>query len=566
MKRRVSEALLPFSRFCSRFHSVLLPACAVLLVLQLLVVSPAVSATEPNGPVEPVAKRLEQLRDRISQSDRRVGPRVFERFRQGQEKVKVIVRTRQPKSPSGMLNSPEGRAGVLNARETAIKQMLGRFDDVDVSRRQPLAIVSGFAAEVSLAGLEQLVEDEDIISVFEVRQRRPMLSQGIALADGSAVRDIPGAGGAGVSIAVLDSGIDYLHPDFGGSALPSNTKVIGGYDTGENDADPMDTLGHGTAVAGIAAGDIPVGDQGDYIGGVAPSAKLYALKITDVGGWADDTAILEAITWAVLHQLDDPANPILVINLSYGGGMFSGDCDEDPYEYVYADAAEFAEASGITIFASSGNDGYTTAMSSPACISKIVAVGEVYDADVGASGPWGIAGGTCTDDPTSADLVACYSNASPSLDFLAPGTNATVTDISGAGGYELTDYVPDFGGTSAAAPYAAGAGALLHSTYFSYTGSYLTPAGLRSALAVYGDDVVDPRNSTTYKRLNIHNSLHTGDINMDGDVGLKDAILALQVLTGVTPSESIYTVTEVNNNSRVGQEEAINALRQGAGL
>ena len=81
--------------------------------------------------------------------------------------------------------------------------------------------------------------------------------------------------GSGLSIAICDTGIDYTHPKLGGGGFP-NTKVIGGYDTGQDDADPMDGNGHGTGCAGIAAGDM--GNAGDYIGGVYYGARLYALK------------------------------------------------------------------------------------------------------------------------------------------------------------------------------------------------------------------------------------------------------------------------------------------------
>ncbi|MBC8417309.1 MAG: S8 family serine peptidase, partial [Desulfobacterales bacterium] len=83
--------------------------------------------------------------------------------------------------------------------------------------------------------------------------------------------------GSGLAIAICDTGIDYTHSKLGNGGFP-NSKVIGGYDFGDNDSNPMDLEGHGTACAGIAAGDL--GTVGDYIGGVAYGAKLYALKIS----------------------------------------------------------------------------------------------------------------------------------------------------------------------------------------------------------------------------------------------------------------------------------------------
>jgi len=88
--------------------------------------------------------------------------------------------------------------------------------------------------------------------------------------------------GAGVAIAIIDDGVEADHPQLGGPGYP-NAKVIGGYDFGLNDPDPRPGPSlqdrHGTAVAGIAAGGLV--EVGDYVGGVAPNAKIYALKVSD---------------------------------------------------------------------------------------------------------------------------------------------------------------------------------------------------------------------------------------------------------------------------------------------
>jgi subtilisin family serine protease len=101
----------------------------------------------------------------------------------------------------------------------------------------------------------------------------------------------------------------------GGGGFP-NDKVLGGYDFGDDDPDPMPLeQAHGTACAGIAAGDL--GDAGDYIGGVAPNAKLYALKITaGSSGSAGTDALVAAWDWCVTHQYDNEDYPILVVSTS----------------------------------------------------------------------------------------------------------------------------------------------------------------------------------------------------------------------------------------------------------
>src|SRR5437588_1224518 len=85
-----------------------------------------------------------------------------------------------------------------------------------------------------------------------------------------------GSRGRGVTVAVIDTGIDYMHPALGGGFGPGY-KVKGGFDFVDNDADPMDTFGHGTNVAGIIAAD-PFMVNGEQYSGIAPDASLVALR------------------------------------------------------------------------------------------------------------------------------------------------------------------------------------------------------------------------------------------------------------------------------------------------
>jgi len=390
--------------------------------------------------------------------------------------------------------------GIRTRLRDTVTQSLGQFlanhprDGLNVTQR--FSYQFGFAARVSPAALERLVAHPAVLRVEEDRLLEPHLRQGIPLMRA----DTPSAtyDGSGLSIAITDTGIDTSHPRLGGSSgTIFNNKVIGGYDVGDNDADPRPgSTGnpHGTACAGIAAGDVPNTPVGDYIGGVAPGAKLYAIKISyGTGGSAYTSAMIAGWEWAIAHQNDDKNNPILIISTSFGGGLYAASCDTAVPSMTTA--AANAVAAGISIFASSGNDGNCASIAWPACISYVNSVGAVYDANFGTYLPC-VASTSCAtkisttgcstryyvNDSTAADKVTAYSNSASFLTLFAPSNQAYTTDITGSGGYASADYYSGFGGTSAAAPYAAGAAAVLQSAAKAKSGNFITPAQVKTYL------------------------------------------------------------------------------------
>jgi hypothetical protein len=278
----------------------------------------------------------------------------------------------------------------------------------------------------------------------------------------------------------------------GGGTFP-NTKVIGGYDFGEDDDDPMPSdpdpgaEAHGTACAGIAAGDL--GTVGDYIGGVAPGAKIYALRLSgDDGLWPTDSA-LAAWDWCITNQDYDPANPIMVISNSWGGIIiYDNPAAAEADNPALATAANTAAAVGITVLAASGNEYATTGIVMPAAFSNVISVGAVYD---------------------TTDEVTEYSNTGAILDILAPADPVYTTDVVGAGGFDPGDYWPDFNGTSSATPFAAGAVADLQTAAMAKLGNYLSPAKVRDILVSTGDQVTDTKVNITKPRVNLGAAIST---------------------------------------------------------
>ena len=434
-------------------------------------------------------------------------------------KAKVIVMLSPPAALARTDFASKASRGVLRAEIKKLQQdVLDRVPANDVKAGHRFDNIAGFSAEVSASGLKALQAHPQVALIEPVVMLKAHLAQGISLMHGMTHRST--YNGAGMAIAICDSGVDYNHPRLGGGGFP-NSKVIGGYNFGDNSSDPAPQgESHGTACAGIAAGSL--GTVGDYIGGVAYNSKIYALKITSgPGGNASTADIAAAWDWCVTHKEDDPNNPIMVISTSFGGGQYFATCDTA--FAALTTAANNAVAAGITVLASSGNEGYCNAISAPSCITSVISVGAVYDASFGHYLPCieqdscapkisttGCATGWYADDTTAADKVTSYANVAPFLTLLAPGNQCYTLDIVGSAGYSGGDYFSAFGGTSASCPYAAGAVACLQSAARALTGNYLTPQEIRNRLTATGDNITDTKVAITRPRVNLERAFSPG--------------------------------------------------------
>ncbi len=407
---------------------------------------------------------------------------IYDEFDAGQDTVKVIVSLTEPVAMRQATdwNDPTS-AGAIRA-EIAARQdaVLASLSPLDFTLRYRYENLAAFSGEITIDGLNQLLSNPSVAHIEPVRTLHICLAQGIPLMNATAARQM--YNGEGLAVAICDTGVDYTHPMLGGGGFP-NDKVIGGYDFGDNDDDPMPNgdAAHGTCCAGLAAGDL--GETGDYIGGVAHNAKIYALKISyqDTGSATTD-AMIAGWDWCVTHKNDDPANPIMVTSTSFGGGRFFSPAEADAFSPAMKAAADNANAIGITVLASSGNNYFTDSLAWPAAISSVISVGAVYD---------------------TTDEVIGYSNTAYFLDVLAPSEDAYTLDIAGTAGYDPGDYYPYFNGTSAACPYAAGAVACLQSAALVTRGNYLTAIEVRDLLALTGDPVTDTKVDITKPRVNL---------------------------------------------------------------
>lgn len=304
-----------------------------------------------------------------------------------------------------------------------------------------------------------LTADPQVAAVIldrEVRMSAQTIPPGIARVGGdeSSASSGDGRGSVDVDIAILDTGIDSKHRDL---------NVIGGVNCIQGNNSFLDLNGHGTHVAGTAAAK----DNSTGVVGVAPGARLWAVRVLDAGGAGSWSSIICGIDWVTAR-----ADTIEVANMSLGGSGNNGSCTD----HGLREAICRSTAAGVTYVVAAGNaaadaDGFV-----PATYDEVIAVSAIADFD---GQPGGVGPATCQIgyDDTFAD----FSNYGADVDMAAPGV--CVLSTWRGGGYR------SISGTSMASPHVAGAAALYLSTHPG-----ATPAQVRSALlaAGNGDWVGDP--------------------------------------------------------------------------
>jgi subtilisin family serine protease len=404
-----------------------------------------------------------------------VGANVVEALRE-RPRVRVIVALREPTTSVTNLSLRNEEVHGVQGR------VLDRLQVNDFILTHRWTSLNAFAGEVTLAGLRTLMADPDVLMVDEDPIAYMDLAETAALIRVDQVRGA-GTTGRGVTVAVLDTGVDTHHPDIrdglaaeqcfcnsasGAGCCPNGTAEQSGAGAAEDDN------GHGTNVTGIITSDGRVAPPG-----IAPDAMVVVVKVLDKTGAGTSTGILSALDFIINKHPE-----VKVVNLSLGlGNLFPGVCDSAAsFTTAFASAVNTLRGRGAVFFASSGNNGSSSQIAVPACIGNAIAVGAVYKGDVGT-----ITFG-CTDATTAADRVACFSNSDSQVDVLAPGAPVTSAGIGGG--------VSTFVGTSQACPVAAGVAALILSAHPG-----LSPDAVEAAMKNTGVTVTDPKNGLSFRRI-----------------------------------------------------------------
>jgi subtilisin family serine protease len=424
--------------------------------------------------------------------------------------VRVIVLFDSPIPPGQLKPDPgsvaNAKAQVAAARDaivswhfgSATSPAQGQGFDRGLSRFQ---VTPGFAVNVSPSELQALANDPRVARINYDRVLRTNLIDSVPLI-GMTAAYTQGATGAGQAVAVLDTGVKSDHEFLFGkvvaeacfsNAFPSATSVSLCPNTtqsqtgpGSANAETFNCLNgssnlclHGTHVAGIAAGLNTDQQAGEPPNGVAKEAKIFAIQIftkfTTTGECTPDPAPCIG-SWVSdqIHGLDyvfsninlGGGNVVASVNMSLGGGLFSGTCDTGQGS-SQKPAIDALRGAGVLTAVASGNDGSKNQISTPACISTAVAVGAT----------------------TKGDQISSFSNISSTVDLLAPGESiqSSVPQLVVGGNNNTTTYL-FASGTSMAAPHVAGAIAAMRSACPSATAD-----AIENALKSTGTPILDSR-------------------------------------------------------------------------
>lgn len=471
-------------------------------------------------------------------ADAEVGSEVVAAFDQGKDEVLVIVLLKEnsadPKSEEEQKEAiKEKQQEVLeDLRQEEGRNFFGLTQEKEFELQYQYETLNALAGEVTEEGLEKLRNDPNVDKIVVSKERQLFLSASVPIVNADDVWNLVVNGynitGEGETVCVVDTGVDYNH-----TALTSN--YAGGYDFYNNDTDPMDDQGHGTHVAGIIA------STDSSYRGVAPGAKIAAVKVCSSGGSCPDADVLAGMDWCIANK--DIYN-ISVISISLGGGQYTSYCDSEVDFAPYAAAINNAAGKNISVVAATGNSG-AGSIAGPACVHNVTRV-------------------TAT---TKSDSISSYASRHAFFtDIIAAPGNSIISLKKGGGTISMS-------GTSMATPHLSGAFALLKQYWKQANGTMPTSGQLEQKILSSGKKVYDLSTNTSFVRLDVLAALqptlsYTGVpqnnsvlnstavvINMSSDVDLSQAWLqwvfpngSLQNVTFGNTSPTAYTLELTNLN------------------
>ena len=353
--------------------------------------------------------------------------------------------------------------------------VLAQLGFFDYEARHTYSAVPALAGRItSEAGLSAIARNPNVIMIdIDVGGIGHLANSVPVIA--ADLRHAVGNTGTGIVVAVLDSGLDTDHDNLfdnliAEACFADDDGTIDGAGMCPNGSDRQtgpgaaeDDAGHGSHVSGIITSS---GSQGSV--GVAPDASIVAIKFTWGPSFAGTFAFFSELVAALNYIITNPQLGVQVINMSVGtNALFTGDCDASTaFNIAGAAAINALRASGVTAFASAGNNGSTTQMSSPACLSNVISVG----------------------NSDNSDIPAANTNSNASTDIFAPGVGILSSVLANGMGTAS--------GTSMSSPHAAGCAALLIEA-----GDAVTPNQIEALLESSPFTVTVAGNGLTFPRI-----------------------------------------------------------------
>jgi subtilisin len=358
----------------------------------------------------------------------------------------VLLAGMLPSWPTGGAMSAQALPAAQSGKEAVIIEVARGGNPQAVARALGVVpthvytkVFRGFAVELPAAAVRAVERQPGVAGIWpdlpvhaEVHQTLPTGVDRVD-ADLNPWADIDGSGtGIDADVAVLDTGIDTDHPDL---------NVVGGKDcSGKPTGIWEDGAGHGTHVAGtIAARDNTIG-----VVGVAPGARLWAVKVLDNSGVGRISSVICGLDWVANH-----ADTIDVANLSVDAKAVAADkkpCRRGKTTPLHKAICRVVHA-GVPVVVAAGNEAKDAANAVPATYKEVITVSAFTDLD---GEPGGEGASSCTNDDD--DIFANFSNYGADIDIAAPGV--CIWSTWPGGGYETLS------GTSMATPHVTGAIAL----------------------------------------------------------------------------------------------------------
>jgi|LSQX01.2.fsa_nt_gb serine protease AprX len=342
-------------------------------------------------------------------------------------------------------------------------------------------LIDSFSVEISASKLMELASAryvKYIAADASVKTQMDIASREIK----SDIVNNSGYKGKGVCIAFIDTGI-YPHPDF----LRPKNRIKGFKDFVEKKDAPYDDNGHGSFVAGVAAGNGYL-SRGKYQG-IAPEANIIALKALNKDGSGNTSDILAAVQWVADHQKE---YDIKVLSMSLGTNASRISSNDAMVRGV-----EALWGRGITVVVAAGNSGpKPSTITSPGISPRVITVGAVDDKRT-----------PSIDD----DTIAEFSSRGPvgtriKPDITAPGVKVVSVNTNKdykSGQRNITSVTPytTMSGTSVATPMVSGAAALLLQKYPSWTPSKIKEALMDNAIPIVNNSNAEGRGIIDLERI-----------------------------------------------------------------